>query len=175
MINAAKELGRTVGYKPVVTPGVGIEAEDHIVSGHFVKLLDHAGETCVHHIAGTESAAEVDLLGIAADDTKRLDFNGLYAVIDNFCKYGKVAAFVCGGMFTVWDDSRGAVFASGAESSSTGSVLNVAPGTPLYIDANGLLSTEVGAADTIGAIAVGSVIRAPKAADGTLFFKAKGL
>lgn len=166
MINAAKELGRTVGYKPALTNGV-IAAADHIVSGRFIKLDEVSNETVVRPILGTETAANVDLLGIAADDTQRLPYNGLYEVIDNFCKYGKVAAFVCGGLFTVWDDSRGAVFAADTYTAKAG--------TPLYIAADGTLTATKGADDTVGAIVVGSIIRAPQAATGTLFFKAKGL
>ena len=172
MINAAKEFARTAGYAPLKDAKGVIAEENHIVSGRYVKLADNAGETVVVPVLGTE--AEADLLGIAADDTKTLGFNGLYEVIDNFFKYGKVAAFIGGGLFTVWDDSRGAVFA-GEESSATGSVIEAAPGTPLYIGDDGVLCTEAGTASTIGATVVASVIRAPKSDEGTLFFKAKGL
>ena len=122
---------------------------------------------------GNEAAATVDILGIAADDTEKLPYNGMYEIIDNYFKNGKVAAYVLGGLFTIWNDGRGAVFATAADGSS---VLNAAPGTPLYIGADGALTKKADTTATnVGAIVVGSVIRAPKDADGTLFFKAKGL
>lgn len=168
MINAAKEVARTVGHVPFADAGVVAP----IVSGKFVKLAagegDQAGETVVKGILGSEVAATADFLGIAADDTEKLPYNGMYEVIDNYFKNGKVAAYVLGGMFTIWNDGRGKVFAD--------DVFAVAPGTPLYIGADGALTkTADEEATHVGAIVVGSVIRAPKDADGTLFFKAKGL
>lgn len=169
MINAAKELGRTVGYKPghhAAAESGADPIQDVIVSGRFVKLATEDLETVVKPVLGGET--DVDLLGIACDDTEKLPYNGMYEVIDNFCKYGKIAAFVCGGLFTVWNDGRGAVFAD--------DVLDVAAGTPLFISTDGVLTKTAGAtADSIGKICVGSVIKAPQSADGTLFFKAKGL
>lgn len=167
MINAAKELGRTVGYKPVVETDGSILAANKIVSGRFVKLDTVNSNVVVKPILGTETAADVDLLGIAADDTEKLPYNGLYEVIDNFCKYGKIAAFVCGGLFTVWNDGRGAVFAD--------DVFAADAGKPLYISDTGVLSITPGTDAKVGAIVVGSVIKAPTDANGTLFFKAKGL
>ena len=172
MINAAKEFARTAGYAPLKNEYGVIADANQIVSGRYVKLSDNAGDTVVVPVLGTEAAA--DFLGIAADDTKPLGYNGLYEVIDNFFKYGKVAAFVGGGLFTVWNDGRGAVFA-GEESGETGTVLEAVPGTPLYISDAGVLCTEAGTASTVGATVVASVIRAPKTVEGTLFFKAKGL
>lgn len=168
MINAAKEVARTVGHVPFAEAGVIAP----IVSGKFVKLAagtgEQAGETVVKGILGSESAATADILGIAADDTEKLPYNGMYEIIDNYFKNGKVAAYVLGGLFTIWNDGRGKVFAD--------DVFNVAPGTPLYIGADGALTkTADGTNTNVGAIVVGSVIRAPKDADGTLFFKAKGL
>lgn len=168
MINAAKEVARTVGHVPFAEAGVIAP----IVSGKFVKLAagtgEQAGETVVKGILGSEAAATVDILGIAADDTEKLPYNGMYEIIDNYFKNGKVAAYVLGGLFTIWNDGRGKVFAD--------DVFNVAPGTPLYIGADGALTkTADGTSANVGAIVVGSVIRAPKDADGTLFFKAKGL
>ena len=168
MINAAKEVARTVGHVPFAEAGVIAP----IVSGKFVKLAagtgEQAGETVVKGILGSEAAATADILGIAADDTEKLPYNGMYEIIDNYFKNGKVAAYVLGGLFTIWNDGRGKVFAD--------DVFNAAPGTPLYIGADGALTkTADGTATNVGAIVVGSVIRAPKDADGTLFFKAKGL
>ena len=173
MINAAKEVARTVGHVPFAEAGVVAP----IVSGKFVKLAagtgEQAGETVVKGILGSEVAATVDILGIAADDTEKLPYNGMYEIIDNYFKNGKVAAYVLGGLFTIWNDGRGAVFATAEDGSS---VLNAAPGTPLYIGADGALTKKADTTATnVGAIVVGSVIRAPKDADGTLFFKAKGL
>ena len=168
MINAAKELARTVGFKPKFEDNGSIAAANQIVSGKYVQLADNEGETVVTPILGNVAAATADILGIAADDTEKLPYNGMYEVIDNYYKNGTVAAYVLGGMFTIWDDSRGKVFAD--------DVFNVAPGTPLYIGADGALTkTANGTATNVGAIVVGSVLRAPKSADGTLFFKAKGL
>lgn len=175
MINAAKELARTVGHYPNYTDGV-IAAADEIISGQFVKLAAATSapagavdgdSVCVKPILGNETAADVDILGIAADDTKRLPYNGLYQVIDNFFKNGKVSAFVLGGLFTIWNDGRGAVFAA--------DVQNAAVGTPLYIHTDGTLTKTAGTATQVGEIVVGSILRAPASADGTLFFKAKGL
>lgn len=168
MINAAKEVARTVGHVPFAEAGVIAP----IVSGKFVKLAagtgEQAGETVVKGILGSEAAATADILGIAADDTEKLPYNGMYEIIDNYFKNGKVAAYVLGGLFTIWNDGRGKVFAD--------DVFNEAPGTPLYIGADGALTkTADGTATNVGAIVVCSVIRAPKDADGTLFFKAKGL
>lgn len=173
MINAAKELARTVGHKPLIGENGLIADANQIVSGRFVKLADNEGETVVKPVLGTETAATADILGIAADDTKRLPYNGMYEIIDNYYKHGTVSAFVLGGLFTVWNDGRGAVFATAEDGNS---VLNAAPGTPLYIGADGALTKKADTTTTnVGAIVVGSVIRAPKTADGTLFFKAKGL
>lgn len=168
MINAAKELARTVGHKPVVEANGTILAANQIVSGKYVQLADNNGETVVKPVLGNVAAATADILGVAADDTQRLPYNGMYEVIDNYFKHGTVAAYVLGGLFTVWNDGRGAVFAEG--------VHNAAPGTPLYIGADGALTNVAdGTATNVGAIVVGSVLRAPKSADGTLYFKAKGL
>lgn len=168
MINAAKEVARTVGHVPYAAAGVVAP----IVSGKFVKLAageaDQAGTVVVKAILGKEVAATADILGIAADDTEKLPYNGMYEIIDNYFKNGKVSAYVLGGLFTIWNDGRGKVFAD--------DVFNVAPGTPLYIGDDGALTkTADDEATHVGAIVVGSVIRAPKDADGTLFFKAKGL
>lgn len=170
MINAAKELGRTVGYNPghhAAAESGADPIQDVIVSGRFVILGTENDETVVKPAFG--DLVNVDILGIAADDTEKLPYNGMYEVIDNFCKYGKIAAFVCGGLFTVWNDGRGAVFADDVET--------VAAGTPLYINEAGVLSTNAvtSSEDNIGVKVVGSVIKAPASADGTLFFKAKGL
>lgn len=167
MINAAKELGRTVGYKPVLEADGSILEANHIISGRFVKLMTvESGEVVIAPVTGEEEVEKCDVLGIACDDTKRMPFNGMYEVIDSFCKYGKVAAFVCGGIFSVWNDGRGAVFAE--------DVINAVAGTPLFIGATGLTATA-GEAGTVGSICVGSVMKAPESADGVLLFKAKGL
>lgn len=165
MINAAKELARTVGHEPAYVGGVVTP----IISGQFVKFSETTGkegESGSFLVAATGSDTG-DILGIAADDTKKLPFNGMYEIIDNYFKNGKVAAFVLGGMFTIWNDGRGAVFAANVHKAKAG--------TPLYIGSDGTLSTVAGSPSTIGAEVVGSVLRAPETADGTLFFKAKGL
>lgn len=170
MINAAKELARTVGHKPLIGDNGLIADANQIVSGRFVKLADNAGETVVTPVLGTDAVATADILGIAADDTKRLPYNGMYEIIDNYYKHGTVAAFVLGGLFTVWNDGRGAVFADDVFGA------DVKPGAPLYVNADGVLSVTAGADDTkVAATVVGSILRGPKTADGTLFFKAKGL
>lgn len=165
MINAALELGRTVGFAPKLETDGSILSANHIVSGKYVKLGDNSGETVVLPAKGDDVIATAGtVLGIAADDTQKLPFNGLYEVIDNYFKNFKVAAFVKGGMFTVWNDGRGAVFAS--------DVHNAAAGTPLYIGNDGALTKTAGEEANIGGIQVGVVLRAPASADGTLFFKA---
>ncbi len=173
MINAALELGRTVGLKPAKDANGAVLP---IVSGQYVRF-DSTSEEAVAGLypevivaKGDETIAEVgDVLGIAADDTQYKGFNGFYETIDGFYKYHKVSAFLLGGKFEIWNDGRGAVYAgdpeSGESGATEGSVIGALPGTPLYINADGVLGTEAGAEGTLGGEAVGIVLRAPVSAD----------
>ena len=173
MINAALELGRTVGLKPLVEKDGSILEANHIVSGKYVKFVDPADlESATSAVI--EATAPVVMpafgdddfqdIGLAADDTKFLPYNGMYETIDRTFKHFKVAAFILGGQFRVWNDGRGAVFAE--------DVVNAKIGAPLYLNAAGVVGTEEGTAGKLGGEAVGFVIRAPKTATDMLFFKA---
>lgn len=158
MINAALELGRSRGFKVV--------AGKTIVSGNFVKLVANGEGTTdvpfdtvnplIDIVTGEETEATASIFGIAADDNTKIPAEKTAAlgfdVIDNWYKNHLVAAYLKGGLFSVWNDGRGAVFAD--------TVIGAAVGTPLYVTA-GKLTTEAGTADTLGAVKVGSVIRAP--------------
>ena len=171
MINAALELGRTVGLVPAKDAAGKVLP---IVSGQYVRFDSTAEETAeglvpqVVAAKGTDAKATYgDVIGIAADDTEYKGWNGFYETIDGFYKYQKVAAYVLGGLFCVWNDGRGAVFAGDVESGESGgedSVIGALPGTPLYVNADGVLGTVAGGANTIGADAVGIVHRAPVSA-----------
>lgn len=147
MINAALELGRSRGFKAATG--------QTIVSGNFVKLTagDNINPT-LSLVVGDEADTGASIFGIAADDTQKIPANVAlgYDVIDNWFKNGLVSAFLKGGLFSVWNDGRGAVFAE--------DVIGAAAGAPLYVAA-GKLTATAGDAGTLGAVKVGSVIRAP--------------
>jgi len=163
MINAALELGRTVGLPPKVEATGAILEENHIVSGRYVKFVTEEG-AALPVVKPAKGGDDFQDIGLAADDTKFLPFNGFYETIDRTFKHFTVASFILGGQFRVWDDSRGAVFAE--------DVINAQAGVPLYLNADGVLGTEAGTEGKLGAEVLGFVVRAPKAASDILFFKA---
>jgi len=154
MINAALELGRSRGFK--------VAEGKTIVSGNFVKLVANGADTVnplIDLVAGDEADTEASIFGIAADDNTKIPADKTAAlgfdVIDNWYKNHLVAAYLKGGLFSIWNDGRGAVYAD--------DVIGAAVGTPLFVAA-GKVTTTAGADDTLGAIKVGSVVRAPVAA-----------
>lgn len=167
-INAAMELGRTVGLKPAEAEGKVLP----IISGQYVRFANYELGEGAEAVAGLFPAVIAakgsdviattgDVIGIAADDTEYRGWNGFYDTIDGFYKYKKVSAYVLGGQFHVWNDGRGAVYAD--------NVVGAKAGTPLFINAQGVLSTEAvsgeGAGGKIGGTAVGIVLRAPVSED----------
>lgn len=168
MIIAALELGRTVGLKPACDENGKVLP---IISGQYVRFdseADEAVQGLYPQVIAAKGTDEGTLIGIAADDTEYKGYNGFYETIDGFYKYHKVAAYILGGLFSIWNDGRGAVYAGGAESAESaadeGSVIGALPGTPLFVNADGVLGTVAGADNTIGAEAVGVVHRAPVSA-----------
>lgn len=177
MINAALELGRSRGFK--------VATGKTIVSGNIVKLVANGADTAnplIDIVAGDEADTEASIFGIAADDNTKIPAGNTAAlgfdVIDNWFKNGLVAAYLKGGLFSVWNDGRGEVFAD--------DVIGAAVGTPLFVAA-GKLTTTAGTEATLGAVKVGSVVRAPIASgsytgftgsaavtgqNGVLYFKA---
>lgn len=169
MINAALELGRTVGLPPKVEETGAILEANHIVSGRYVKFETAETEGALPVVVPAKGGDDFQDIGLAADDTKFLPFNGFYETIDRTFKHFTVASFILGGQFRVWDDSRGAVFASGEAADS---VVGAVAGTPLYLNADGVLGTAAGTEGKLGGEVLGFVVRAPKAASDILFFKA---
>ena len=159
MIKALIELGRSAGHKVEKVNNVFTD----IVSGRAVTLKKNAqtGEVNIVPALGGE---EGFIYGFAADDTKAFNYNGMYDQIDGNYKFGLVAAFLFGGHYLVWDDSRGAVFAD--------DVIDAVIGTKLYVNADGILTTTKGADNTIGAECVGYVLTAPATQNDALEFKA---
>lgn len=163
MIKALIELGRSAGHKVEKVDNVVTD----IVSGRAVTLKKNAltGEVNIVPANGAEAGF---IYGFAADDTKAFRYNGMYDQIDGNYKFGLVAAFLFGGHYLVWDDSRGPVF----EFDGEGSVLNAEIGTKLYIDAEGKLTVKAGNEGTMGAECVGYVLTAPATQNDALEFKA---
>lgn len=170
MIIAALELGRTVGLKPACDENGEVLP---IISGQYVRFdseADEAVQGLYPQVKAAKGDEEGTLIGIAADDTKYKGFNGFYETIDGFYKYHKVSAYILGGLFSIWNDGRGAVYAGDVESGSAesgadeGSVIGALPGTPLFVTASGVLGTVAGEEGKIGADAVGVVHRAPVSA-----------
>lgn len=173
-INAAMELGRTVGLDPLKVNGEVAP----ILAGQFVRFADYdltsygaSGDYGLFPAVTVAKKGDLvanvgDVIGVAADDTVYKGWNGFYETIDGFYKWKKVSAYVLGGQFHIWNDGRGPVFAP--------DVVGAKPGTPLYIgeytDANsvtheGVLTTtgltDAADAGKIGAIKVGIILRAP--------------
>ena len=165
MINAALELGRTVGLPPKVEENGAILEANHIVSGRYVKF-ETEQDAAFPVVKPAKGGDDFQDIGLAADDTKFLPFNGMYETIDRTFKHFTVASFILGGQFRVWDDSRGAVFAE--------DVVNAVAGVPLYLNANGVLATTAMSEATgkLGEQVLGFVVRAPKTTADVLFFKA---
>lgn len=175
-INAAMELGRTVGLEPAKDAAGKVLP---ILSGQYVRFANYDLGEGADAVAGLfpaviaakasdEIAETGDVIGIAADDTEYKGWNGFYETIDGFYKYKKIAAYVLGGQFHIWNDGRGPVFDP--------AVAGAKAGTPLYIGSfkkdgvtfEGVLTTtapDAAAAGTIGAEAVGIVLRAPVTED----------
>lgn len=162
MIKALIELGRSAGHKVEKVNGVVTD----IVSGRAVTLKEttDAGGNKIVNIVPANGEQAGFIYGFAADDTKAFNYNGMYDQIDGNYKFGLVAAFLFGGHYLVWDDSRGAVFAD--------DVCNAAIGTKLYVDAEGKLTTTKGGTDTIGEQCVGYILTAPATQNDALEFKA---
>lgn len=161
MIKALIELGRSAGHK-VKKNGNVIDPNYHIVSGRAVTLEKNGDEV---NIVPALGSAEGFIYGFAADDTKAFDYNGMYDQIDGNYKYGLVAAFLFGGHYLVWDDSRGPVF-------DIETVKDAPIGTKLYVNDAGILTTTQGAAGKIGEQCVGYVLTAPSTENDALEFKA---
>jgi hypothetical protein len=169
MINAAVEIGRVPGFKPIYETDGSIASGNQIISGKYIRLKTTSSVTNVIPCLGADVIATTgSILGVAADDTNTLPYNGLYNVLDNYYKYGYISAYVNGGLFTVWNDGRGSVFAASTYSGTA------VTGAPLYIaDATGELTTALGDdSGTIGQIQVGVLVRAPADANSTLLYKA---
>ena len=164
MINAALELGRTVGLPPKVEDTGAILEANHIVSGRYVKFEAAEPEGALPVVVPAKGTDAFQDIGLAADDTKFLPYNGMYETIDRTFKHFTVASFILGGQFRVWDDSRGKVFDA--------DVVGVAAGTPLYLTDDGVLGKTKGTDGNLGGEVLGFVVRAPKAASDILFFKA---
>lgn len=157
MIKALIELGRSAGHKVEKVNNVVTD----IVSGRAVTLKKNGEEVNIVPALGGEAGF---IYGFAADDTKAFNYNGMYDQIDGNYKFGLVAAFLFGGHYLVWDDSRGAVFAD--------DVIDAPIGTKLYVNADGILTKTPGAAGKIGEQCVGYVLTAPATQNDALEFKA---
>lgn len=156
MIRPNKEVNRTPGLAVHSTAGVA----DTVVGGIAVRL----DPTNVLFVAdGSLPASSCSLYGVAADTNVQHSAGTSYTIQDDFAKGGLVGCYINGGQFEVWNDGRGAVFAT--------DVINAPIGSLLYIDSSGRWTITAGSAGTAGATSYGIVVSAPTSATGALKFQ----
>lgn len=158
-IKPPKEINRMPGYA-VLKGSDGVTNVSEILAGQAVRIVDSSTITLAD---GSLSATSYAVFGIASDTTTAYSAGGKYTIQDDFAKNGYVGCYINGGVFEVWNDGRGAVFAS--------DVVNAPVGSALYIDSSGCWTITAGSASTAGAQALGILIEAPTATTGTLKFQ----
>jgi hypothetical protein len=148
-----KEVNRLPGLA-IERDGNGNGAPD-VMAGQLVRFV---GTGLITLANGSLSNASNSVLGVALDTTavytavQTSTGNG-FIVTDSYAKNGLVSVAVDGGNFTVWNDGRGAVFAT--------DVIGAAAGALLYCNNSGQWTTIQGSASTAGVTALAMVTIAP--------------
>lgn len=145
-------------------------AADAVLGGQVVKLVTSAdaqygGELHIEKSLGTDTLATAAPYGFCYKASVAQPENNLYIPFNQYkAPLNRQSVVLTKGFRAeFWNDGTGAVFAD--------DVLNAQAGTALYINANGLLTTTAGTADTVGSVVVAVVEVAPATANGVLVAK----
>lgn len=160
-IRVIKEVNRFPGFS-VPTDSDGQPTAD-ILAGKLVRLIDATHVT----LADGSLAAATNLpIGPALEDTVNYSsyVNGKGVITDSNWKGGGISApFGDGVIIEVYNDGRGAVFASDC--------INAAVNSMLYCGTDGVWTTTPGSATTVGEKVLAQVLVAPTEASGVLRMK----
>lgn len=147
-----------------------IDATAKVLGGQVVKLVKDAaaqygGEAHIEASKGTDAVATAAPYGFCYKASVAQPENNLYIPFNQYkAPLNRQSVVLTKGFRAeFWNDGTGAVFAA--------DVINAATGKALYIDADGLLTTTAGSADTVGALVVATVEAAPADANGVLVAK----
>lgn len=145
-------------------------AADKVLGGQVVKLVtstdaQYGGELHIEVSKGTDALATATPYGFCYKASVAQPENNLYIPFNQYkAPLNRQSVVLTKGFRAeFWNDGTGAVFAD--------DVFNAPAGTALYINANGLLTTTAGSADTVGSLVVASVEVAPADANGVLVAK----